>query len=366
MSIIKPVLALAFLFLLMGIPAIAAGDMAEQPLSLKDDAGKLYVGYDSGKIRVFDSFTLQLLETFDAGIMHLFSLETDKNNIYYGTDQNITRPARTFSITKAGELVTYKDNNDIVLSMKIADGRLYTCLRNGMIRIFSTPDLALLGSINNSGLCRSVRVDEKYIYATSAEKIGVWNRTSLKEIRTIDAHTDVVRALWDDASNLYSVADDNTFKIWSKTDFSLKKEDALMHPWAMAGDGSNIYATSDRSIAVMNKNENTEAALRTPGEAISAFALHVSGNKLYAAYQDGTVRIWDTTTFQNTVTSGIFTIGNEQSQLITIATYAFYALLVAGVAGFIATSLYERRKKKTTVAIPPAPPAPDTTIPTQG
>lgn len=343
----KSLFLLLSVLLAVGLPAFATGDTIEQPLSLKVDAGKLYVGYDHGKIRVFDSSTLELLNTFNAGAGYVFSIETDANNIYYGTDKVNMTVSRTVAITKAGEPIAAVNGTDFVLGMAIDGGKIYTCERTGVINVRSIPNLKLLGVINNTGLCRSVRVDGRYIYApTGFGNIGVWDKASLRQIKNISVASDFVRSLWDDSNNLYSVSDDSTFSIWNKTDFSMILRKEIKDPWEMTGDSRYLYATSARNIIVMNKTGAEVATLQTPGQGVSVFDLYVSGNLLYAAHQDGTVRIWNTDTFQNTVTSEVFTVKSNKFSFLPSVTDIFYVLLVIGVAGFIGTSLYDRRKKK--------------------
>jgi len=334
-------------------PVLALGENKEQPMAIKEDAGKLYVGYDSGKIRVFDSATLELLGTFTAERDFIFSIETDNDNVYYGTDYSNASTAVTASMTKDGHLTAAENNNDFVLAMTIDSGKLYTCQRSGEMKVHSLPDLTLLGLMNNSGLCWSITTDDKYVYAAVGNQTYVQDKSTLKEITEINAHKGVIRSVHVDEDNIYTVSDDNTLKIWNKTDFSLEKTMAVQAPFRLAGSDNFLYVTSREKILVLNRTGEMVATLNSDGSEV--FDMYLSGKLLYATHKDGTVRIWDTSSMQNTRTSQVFTHESQQWALFDIVTDMFYVLLVIGVVGFAATTLYERKKKKKAVSAAATP-----------
>ncbi len=364
MSSARIVSATTIAMVLLGCAAFAAGETIEQPLSIREDAGKLYVSYDTGRIRVLDPSTLELLDTFTAERRFIPSIWTDDDNVYYGGSVSVaTNTSVIVAITKNGENVSSMEGTDIFLSVLMDSGRLYDCQRNGIVEVRSVPDLKILFSANNSGFCGSVRVDDRYVYSTAEKKIIIRDKDDLSKVAEISAHNDRTRALWDDEDMLYSVSDDSTLKVWNKTGFSLIRNQTLKNPWALTGHGNRLYATSNEKIMVLTKDGGTITVLHENG--MSVYSLYVTDSTLYAADQGGTVRSWDTATFNNTGASQIFQYTQEKYQQLNLIQTVSYALLAASVSGLAILFLRDRHKKKVaaqavpaTPAQPPANPAP--------
>ena len=360
MSSVKTlIIATVFLLLLLNCTVVlAAGEITEQPLSIKEDSGKLYVGYDSWKIRVFDSSDLKLLNTFTSQARFIASVETDDDNIYYGTDVSYTMNTSVITvITKEGQNVSSKEGTDFFLSILVNDGKFYDCQRYGDVEVRSVPDLKVLAKANNSGFCTSVRVDDNYIYSASEKRILVWGKGNLSKVAEITAHTGRIRALWDDNERIYSISDDNTLKIWNKTGFALLGTQNLKNPWTLTGHGNYLYTTSNRDIVALNRDGDIITTMNSGG-ASSVYNLYATDKALYAANDDGTVRAWDTKTFNNTVTSQVFQYTPAKYQQLGLIQIVSYALLAVGIVGFVAMTIRGRRKKKkaasAAAAIPPA------------
>ncbi|MFH0829836.1 MAG: hypothetical protein V1887_01590 [Candidatus Aenigmatarchaeota archaeon] len=355
-----PLIAAAATFIVLSSTiALAVGEVTDKPLAIREDAGRLYVSYDQGRIRVFDSSTLELLNEFTAEGKFIPAIETDDDNIYYGTGVGGTNTSFIMAITKGGETVSSAEGRDIFLSVLIHDGRLYDCQRNGIVEIRSVPDLKVLFSANNSGFCGSVRVDDKYVYSTAEKKIIIRDKKDLSKVAEISADSDRIRALWVDNEKLYSIADDSALKIWNKTDFSQIGNQSLNNPWALTGYGDMIFSTSDRGLVALDRSGNIIATMNSNG--IEVYGLYATDKALYGTHQDGTVRIWDTKTFNNTVASQIFQYTPAKYQNLELIQAVSYVLLAVGVIGFVALTIRDRRRKKKAIsatATPPAEPIP--------
>ncbi|MFH0869197.1 MAG: hypothetical protein V1839_03145 [archaeon] len=337
--------ALALLAVLLLLTSVAArGEIVEQPLSLKEDGGKLYASYMYAKIRVFDSKTLDILDTFAAERGHIFSIETDSKNIYYGTDSSMQNISNIVAIAKNGDFLASENSTGMILALLISDGKLYACESTKSVKIYSLPTLKLLGAMENTGLCKNVRVDENYIYATNLEKISIWNKTSLKEIMKITAHSNIIEAMWDDKNSIYTVSDDKTLKAWNKADFSLKNKINITYPWTMTGDDNFIYATSKEKILVLNKTSlKTVKTLNFGG--ITTFGMYVTNDFIYAAQDDGAIRMWDKETFQEVAASKLFQTKKLKWIMVDLTANIFYILLAIGIIGFVAVTILEKKKK---------------------
>ncbi len=331
--------ALLTVFIIMAAASAVTFEETEVPFSLTYNDGKLYVGYERGNLRVFDAESLELLQAIDTDQRGIWTVRADEQNVYFGTSRN-----KANSMKKNGEMISSAEHSGYVNDMFLKDDILYTCSRNE-VKMYLTPELELLGSTNNSGFCKSIRVDDRYIYApTNTTGIGIWDRKTLSKVTEIDAHESIVPSIWDDERNIYSASDDGTIKVWSKKDFSLQAtvRDAP-NPWSLQGDENFLYATSGGEILIITKGNWEKAATLNTG-SVWAYQIEVTGDAFYSVGDDGTVKKWDKGTFQNTATSDIFTYTIEVRDRFEGYRLFFYALLVVGIVGY-AWSHYKEKKK---------------------
>ncbi len=156
---------------------------------------------------------------------------------------------------------------------------------------------------------KTICADVNYIYSAGDTTIRVWDKTALKEIATLAAHTHFINCIYVDDEFLYSAGEDGMVRIWDKTSFT--EIATLPHKGTVNcvyADSDHLYSADDKgAVRVLEKTSFTEiTTLPHKGTVNSVYA---DNAHLYSAGEDGMVRVWDKTTFTEIATLTTSSLG---------------------------------------------------------
>ncbi|CEP16005.1 hypothetical protein [Parasitella parasitica] len=150
-------------------------------------------------------------------------------------------------------------------------------------------------NVGHMGPVTSLAVTDKHLWTGSWDKtIKQWDLVTGDCIRTLEGHTDFVKSLLLVGNFLYSGSSDCYLRQWNMSTFectSAKKEHTrAIESLAVTEDGKFIYSASS-DCKVLKWNVDTMQVIHTlGGHDTSIYCVRVSGDDVWTASADKTVR----------------------------------------------------------------------------
>ncbi len=163
--------------------------------------------------------------------------------------------------------------------------------------------------------------------AFSKGMLKMWDADSGVELLTLSGHKDVINsvAFSPDGEFIATASDDRTTKMW---DITPSKELLTLYESELGGlyagvmfsaDGTRLSIASYDSVKQLDSNSGKELRSLDAGSRVYGFDYSPDGKLLAAALSDGKVKIWDTTSGQNTL------VISDASSRIGVYAVAFSA-----------------------------------------
>jgi len=191
---------------------------------------------------------------------------------------------------------------------KLENGNLASCSKDKTIRIWNRNDnfkliSTLYGHLRSVICIKSIDM-ERLVSGSCDKKIIVWDVTTsyiLKEI--YDAHSDCINTLAVYEGYLLSGSNDNTVKIWDKTNFELVIDKTLyqldsVKTIAYTPEISYFIAVNTgNNLNIYKKDSNLVSNLVEHKEGVGALAvINLNGN-IVSGSNDKTIIVWSSITF---------------------------------------------------------------------
>jgi WD40 repeat protein len=128
----------------------------------------------------------------------------------------------------------------------------------GIIRIWDVSTGALINQLNQTNLVWTMTVlSNGDLVSSNALSINIWNTTTWTVKRTINAHSDRIRAFaLLPNGDLASAGDDRTIKIWNPMDGTLKRtltgHTSYITSLAVMNNGLLASASWDNTVRIWN------------------------------------------------------------------------------------------------------------------
>ncbi len=205
-------------------------------LSLLTDEHYLYGGstWEDATIGIYDRKKLDLVRTLDGPQGSVFCLASDDLHLFSGDGGS-----RVIIWDKADWSVSGSVNGQrhFVLSLAIDYNYIYAGGIDDCTNVFSRDGLDRITSLEGHGSnILSLAVDDAYVYSGSGElwwggpgsprppkfesSVRVWDKKDWSCVSVLDGHTDNVNSVAIDGVFVYSISDDKTLRVYSKSDWT--------------------------------------------------------------------------------------------------------------------------------------------------
>ncbi|KAL6070205.1 glutamine amidotransferase subunit [Balamuthia mandrillaris] len=267
-------------------------------LAVKDDAYLLSSSSDH-TIKIWDISVLQCVGTITGFMSQVFSLSISNDFLYAGCQDT------TIKMIHLGKVL-----------------QLMREERRTRVDIMELPELVLATKHHHSYVY-DLLPNKSYLFSASGDStIKVWEKDSMKEVKTLTGHEGCVLALVCDDAFLYSGSQDKTIKVWDLETFYLTRTIAGHHrDDILSLATSNLYlfsASADKSIKIFDKKDyNCLQSIKSGSEVL---ALVTRGPILFSADANNEVKIWDSFDIETKVNAEVSRAECRSKELTMIET----------------------------------------------
>lgn len=240
--------------------------------SLFVDEDRLYGGsiWEDCTIGIHDKKTLGIVETLEGPLGTIFCLISDDSYLFSGAgDSKVV----IWSKDDWSVVDSVSGQRHFVLSLAIDRNYIYAGGIDDCTNVFSRDGLDQVTSLEgHESNILSLAVDNRYLYSGSGEiwwggpgsprpprfesSIRVWDKKNWSCVSVLEGHSDNVNSIATDSAYVYSISDDATLRIYSKSDWTevLCIRVPVMRIDALTIDERSVYiGCSDGSIRQLLK-----------------------------------------------------------------------------------------------------------------
>ncbi len=185
-------------------------------------------------IGIYDKNTLDVLEVLEGPLGTIFCLDSDESCLFSGAGDS------RVDIWKKNDwslIDTISGQKHFILSLTTDKNYIYAGGIDDCTNVFNREDLEQIASLegHNSNIL-SLATDENYLYSGSGElwwggpgsprpprfesSVRIWDKKDWSCVSVLDGHTDNVNSVAIDGVFVYSISDDKTLRVYSKSDWA--------------------------------------------------------------------------------------------------------------------------------------------------